>query len=137
MTPTASGRGRRHGPGHGQDDGYSVLEAVIVVPAMLLLTMLVVQYALLWHGRHVAQAAAQDGLQAARAFQATPQAGEQAARAYLAQVAPNLLRNVDTRVEQSATTVTVTVDADVLPLMTFGTLTVSERAAGPREAFVP
>jgi hypothetical protein len=50
-----------------------VLEAVIVLPAMIVLAMLVIQYALLWHGRHVAQAAAQTGLRVARGFEATPQ----------------------------------------------------------------
>jgi Flp pilus assembly protein TadG len=118
------------------DGGYSVVEVVLVVPVMTLLTMLVVQYALVWHGRHVAQAAAQDGLRVARAFQSTPAAGGAAARTYLAGVAPNLLRNVDARAEETATVVTVTVDAEVLSLMTFGTTRVSEQASGPREQFV-
>ena len=76
---------------------------------MITLTMLVIQYALVWHGKHVAQAAAQDGLQVARAFQSTPQAGEESARAYLAEVAPNLLQGVGVRAEQTAVSVTVTV----------------------------
>lgn len=119
-----------------RDSGYSVLEAAIVMPVVFTLTMLVIQYALVWHGRHVAQAAAQDGLRAARAFQSTPQAGEETARAYLADVAPRLLREVDVRAEATATTVTVSVDAQVLPLLTFAGISVSEEASGPRELFV-
>jgi Flp pilus assembly protein TadG len=113
-----------------------VLEAVIVLPAMIVLAMLVIQYALVWHGKHVAQAAAQTGLRVARGFESTPQAGDQAVRDYLADVAPNLLQNPNVTTTQTATTTTVTVKARVLPLMSFGDLTITQQASGPRELFV-
>jgi hypothetical protein len=119
-----------------RDGGYSVLEAVIVLPAMILFAMLVIQYALLWHGRHVAQAAAQSGLRVARGFEAAPQAGDTAARNYLADVAPNLLQAPTVRTTQTATTTTVTVQAKVLSLMSFGDFSVTQVASGPRELFV-
>ena len=50
---------------------------------MIVLTMFVVQYALLWHGRNVAEAAAQDGLRTARSYQGTATMGQQAALSYL------------------------------------------------------
>jgi Flp pilus assembly protein TadG len=113
-----------------------VLEAAIVLPVIIVLTVLVIQYALLWHGRHVAQAAAQDGLQAASAYSAAPAAGQTAAAAYLAQVAPRLLHSPGVTVSATATTVTVTVHAEVMSLLAFGRFGVTEHAAGPRELFV-
>jgi len=56
---------------------------VITLPVMIVLTMFVVQYALLWHGRNVAEAAAQDGLRTARSYQGTATMGQQAALSYL------------------------------------------------------
>ena len=73
------------------DGGYSVVEAAITLPALILFTMLVVQWALLWHGRHVVEAAVQDGVRAARAYQATAADGQHSAQAYLHAVAPTLL----------------------------------------------
>ena len=129
-------RSIRRRPMRGDDDGYSVLEAAIVLPVVLVLTMLVIQYSLLWHARHVAQAAAQDGLRAARVFGATTAAGQTAAAGYLQQVAPNLLTRA--RVDSTSTPalVTVRVRADVLSLLSFGSFTVDEIATGPRERFV-
>lgn len=116
--------------------GYSVVEAVFTVPVMLGLTMLVVQYALLWHGRHVAEAAAQDGLRAARGFGATAVMGERDATDYLAQVAPRLLLQPTVQVDRTATVVTVRVRARVLSVIPGGGFAVEESAAGPVERFV-
>lgn len=118
------------------EQGYSVVEAVITVPVMLGLTMLVVQYALLWHGRHVAEAAAQDGLRAARGFGATAAIGEREAADYLGQVAPRLLLQPTVQVERTATVVTVRVRAGVLSVVPGGGFTVEESAVGPVERFV-
>ena len=118
-----------------RDAGYSVLETAITFPVLLLLVMLVVQYALLWHGRHVAEAAAQDGLRSARAFGATAELGQRDAQSYLRQVAPHLLSRPEVQVDRTQTTVTVRVRAQVLSIVPLG-LTVDETAAGPVERFV-
>ena len=127
------GAGRRHTRG---DGGYSVLEAAITLPVMLVLIMLVIQYALLWHGRHVAEAAARDGLRAARAWQATPADGEREGSTYMRQVAPNLLQHRHVVVTATADDVRVEVSAEVLPLLSFGSFPVREAASGPRERFI-
>ena len=128
--PRAVRRGRLRA-----DAGYSVLETAITFPVLLLLVMFVVQYALLWHGRHVAEAAAQNGLRSARAFQATAELGQRDARSYLSQVAPHLLRRPEVQVARTQTTVTVRVQAHVLSIVPLG-LTVDETAVGPVERFV-
>jgi Flp pilus assembly protein TadG len=143
----AAGRGRspcrsgcprhvRRGAGRGRDDGYSLVEAVITLPVMIVLTMFVVQYALLWHGRNVAEAAAQDGLRTARSYQGTAALGQRAALDYLKQVAPKLLTSPRVQVDRTPTTVTVHVRAHVLSLLGFARLDVTEAASGPVERFV-
>ena len=104
---------------------------------IMVLTMVVVQFVLLWHGRHVAQAAAQTAARAAAAYQGSAAVGRADGDAYLAQVAPNLLPGRDVAVTRDATTVTVTVHADVLTVIPFGNFTVDERASAPVEAFTP
>ncbi len=117
------------------DGGYSIVEAAIVFPAVLVMLFGVVQFALLWHGRHVAEAAAQDALRTASGYQSTAALGEKDGRDFLHQVAPNLLKNPSVQVSRNATNVTVQVRANVVSL--FGMhLTVSETAAGPVERYV-
>ena len=136
VEPSGAGRGRAVRRGRLRcDAGYSVLETAITFPVLLLLVMLVVQYALLWHGRHVAEAAAQGGLRSARTFGATAGLGERDALSYLRQVAPHLLNRPEVQVDRTPTTVTVRVRAQVLSIVPLG-LTVEETAAGPVERFV-
>ncbi len=117
------------------DDGYSIVEAVIVFPAVLMMLFGVVQFALLWHGRHVAEAAAQDALRTASGYRSSAALGETDGRDFLHQVAPHLLKNPDVQVSRGATNVTVQVRANVVSL--FGIhLTVFETAAGPVERYV-
>jgi Flp pilus assembly protein TadG len=124
------------------DAGYSIVEAAIVLPVVVLLSMLVVQWALIWHGRHVAEAAAQTGLRTARGYQATAGAGEQAATGYLSAVAPNLLTAPSVEVTRTPTTATVRVHARVLAVIpglsavVSGGVDIEETASGPIERFV-
>ena len=48
------------------EEGAATAELVLVTPVLLLLLMLIVQFALWYHGSHVATAAAQEGARAAR-----------------------------------------------------------------------
>ncbi len=130
--------GRRRGPVAARSNvaGYSTIESAVTIPVVILFTMLVVQYALLWHGRHVAAAAAQDGLRAARAYQASAADGQAAATGYLTQVAPNLLRAPQVLSSRGAASVVVQVRAGVLSVVPFGQFEVSSTATGPVERFV-
>jgi Flp pilus assembly protein TadG len=111
------------------------VETVITVPVLILFTMTVVQYALVWHGRHVAEAAAQDGLRSARGYQATTAAGQQAAEDYLHQVAPNLLSRPRVSATRTLTTASVHVHAHVLAVVPLADFDVDETASGPVERF--
>lgn len=120
-----------------KDAGFGTLEAVIVIPVIVFLTMLVVQYALLWHARNVTEAAARDGLRVARGYEASAAQGEAAAEQYLATVAPRLLSGRDCTVQRDATTVSIVCRATVSSVVPFGEFSVTERASGPVELFTP
>jgi len=117
------------------DRGSTVAEAVIIVPVIIIATMVVVQFALIWHGRHVAQAAAQTAARAAATYQGSADIGRADGDAYLAEVAPSLLPGRNISVTRDASSVVVTVHADVLTVIPFGNFTVDERASAPVEAF--
>jgi len=117
------------------DSGYSVVETAIAWPVFIAVILLVVQFALLWHGRHVAEAAARDGLEAGRGIDATAATGRDAATGYLRDVAPRLLTDPRVDVTRTATTVRVQVRAHILRVLPGWDLTVSETASGPVETF--
>ena len=108
---------------------------MIIVPVIIIATLVVVQFVLLWHGRHVAQAAAQTAARAAATYQGSAEGGRADGDAYLAEVAPNLLPGRNISVTRDASTVVVTVHADVLTVIPFGNFTVDEQASAPVEAF--
>ena len=116
--------------------GFSTLEAVIVIPVAVILTMLVIQYVMLWHARNIAEAAAQNGLRAARGYQATGAQGQASASDYLRTVAGPMLGNPRVNADRGATTVVITVHAKVISVIPFGSFSVTEAATGPVEKFV-
>jgi hypothetical protein len=120
-----------------RDGGYSVLEAAITVPAAFLVLMLVVQAAIVWHARGVAEAAAQEGLRTAQAYQSTAAAGRLDTVRYLTQVAPRALSDPQVSVTRATKRVSVTVHARVISVIPFAHLAVTETASGPVETFVP
>ncbi len=119
-----------------RDRGDATVEAVILVPVIVVLTLLVVQFVLVWHGRHVAQAAAQNAARSAAAYQAQPAAGQTAGDDYLAEVAPNLLPGRTVTVTRDATGATAIVNADVLTVIPFAAFHIQEQATAPLEIFV-
>ena len=136
--PVRAGSGRvgRAESDHAESDrGSSVAEAVIIIPVTVLATLVVIQFVLLWHGRHVAQAAAQTAARAAATYQSSAELGRADGDAYLARVAPTLLPGRDIQVTRDATTVVVSIHADVLTVIPFGNFSIDERATAPVEAF--
>lgn len=118
------------------DAGYSVLEAAIVLPAVFGLLMVLVQWAIVWHARSVADAAAQEGLRTAEAYGSTAAAGRADAVNYLAQVAPHSLPGPQVTVIRGPTAATVHVHATVMTVIPFGHFHVDETVSGPVETYV-
>jgi len=109
-----------------------------VLPVLVFLTLLVIQFALLWHARHLAQGAAREGLLAASAWQGTAADGTSTAQTFVAQVAPNLLGGVQVSSSRGAATATVQVSGQLTsPFPLVPALQISESASGPVERFVP
>lgn len=119
------------------DRGYNIMEAAIILPVIISLTMLVVQFALVWHGRHIAQAAAADAARSAAGYQSTAGRGQSDATGFLQAVAPHLLSGATVTVARGPQQVTTTVHAHVLSVIPFGSFSVDEHASAPVEQFVP
>jgi len=125
--------------GRGTDRGASAVELVILAPALIFVSMLIVQFALWLDATHAALAAAQEGDRAARAAEFNQGNWQQTA----AQVAMNYYHGLDTSViagvsvsriafDQDANTVSVTVSGKLSGIFP---LTISETASGPVECF--
>lgn len=118
-----------------RDGGFSTLEAVVVIPVVVIMTMISVQYVMVWHARNVAEAAARNGLRIARGYQATGPQGSASCTQYLDTVANKMLGQRSCTANRGAQTVVVTVHAKVMSVIPFGSFTVDESASGPVEMF--
>ncbi|GAA4621781.1 pilus assembly protein [Actinoallomurus vinaceus] len=121
------------------DRGASTLELALLTPVLLLVILLVVQFAMVYHARHVALAAAQSGARVARESGSGDWKGEAEAKAreYVGQIGPELLSGVTPQAggDQNQRWVTVTGTAvRVVPFLTFH---VSQRSGGPIECYRP
>lgn len=117
------------------DSGAATVELVVATPLLLLMLMVIVQFALWSHAEHVAQAAASQALAAARVDGGTTAAGAGQARRLLADLAGGPLENPDVDVARSATAVTVRISGTATAVVPFLKLPVRAEAAGPVEAF--
>jgi Flp pilus assembly protein TadG len=124
-------------PSCDRDGGYSVLEVAVVLPVVFFLLMVIVQWAIVWHARSVAAAAAQEGLRTTETYAATAAAGRADTDNYLAQVAPHALPDPRVTVTRTPTAATVHVQAQVMSLIPFGHFSVDEIVSGRVERFVP
>jgi Flp pilus assembly protein TadG len=108
------------------------------VPFLMLLILMIVQFAVWEHASAIAQDAAAEALAAARVQGGTAAAGQQLAAHVLSQVGGGALTGAKVTVTRTATTVTVQISAaagEVLPLPGLS-FTVTAIAAGPVERFV-
>jgi Flp pilus assembly protein TadG len=143
--PTPLPPGRRRSPrrprrfGRGADRGASAIELVILAPALIFVSMLIVQFALWLDATHAALAAAQEGDRTAREAEFNQSNWQQTAT----QVAMNYYHGLDTSVlgdvsvshityDQLANTVSVTVSGKLSGIFP---LTISETVSGPVECF--
>jgi Flp pilus assembly protein TadG len=134
-------RGRRKQPA-APDRGASAVELAILAPALLIATMLIIQFALWFEARHAALAAAQAGARVARAEAAISprwQADAQReATQYYDALGTKLLTAVQVPppVRDQANNVYVTVTGRLDGILPWH-LTIQQTAGGPVECFRP
>lgn len=131
-------RTHRGSRGLGRDQrGAVTTELVLAVPTLLLLLLVIAQFAIWNHATHVAQTAASQALAVARTQGASTADGQARAGAVVAQLGGGPLRDPHTVVTQSPTQSTVEVTGSAARVVPFLDLPVRARAVGPRERFVP
>ena len=111
-------------------------ELVIVTPVLLLLVMVVVQFALWEHAQHIAEAAAQRGAETARVENGSDAQGAATARAAVTELGGSLLVDATVSVVRNGDIVTATVSGSAEGLVPFLSLPVRATAVGPVEHFV-
>jgi Flp pilus assembly protein TadG len=125
-------------PRHRRDRerGAVSAEVVIAVPALLVMVLAVVQFAVVAHARHIAQAVAAHALATARVDGGTAAAGRSAAEQLAAQLGPTLVDPV-VDVVRGPERVTVTVTGTAQTVLPPLALTVTVTDDGPVERPLP
>jgi Flp pilus assembly protein TadG len=117
--------------------GTASAELVIAAPVLLLMLLLIVQFALWSHATHIAQSAAARALDTARVQDGSADAGTASAQRILDQLAKGPLRDSIIHTDRTATTVTVQIRGTASAVVPFLRLPVHAEAAGPVERFEP
>lgn len=121
----------------GRDDRGAVsTELAVAIPLVMLLILLIAQFAVWTHATHVAQAAASQALSATRVVGGTTATGHDAARAVLTQLGDGVLKGGHADVTRGPETTTVEIRGTASRIVPFFSLPVEARAVGPTERFV-
>jgi Flp pilus assembly protein TadG len=97
--------------------GIATVEAVLVFPVLLLLIMVVFQFALWYHASGLATAAAQDGARAARSEGASASDGQDRANGLLDQTGRSILQGRHVLVSRTAASTRVEVRGTCIALV--------------------
>ena len=114
--------------------GSAAVQLVVLMPALFTLMFLGMQAAMIYHGRTVAIAAAQEGARSAAAQNAGTGAGQDAASAFVASAGgEGVLRGVSVSSSRAAAVVTVIVTGTTLSVVPGWTPRISQSASAPLE----
>ncbi|HZB28843.1 MAG TPA: TadE family protein [Streptosporangiaceae bacterium] len=130
---------RSRGHGRTRDRGASSLELALLTPILLFVILLVVQFAMIYHARHVALAAAQAGARVARGQDTGDwqSAAKSKAESYARQIGPKIITGVVATPSGGADERFVDVEGQAITVIPFMSLRVHQRAGGPTECFRP
>lgn len=115
--------------------GAIAVEFMLVLSMLVVVFLVMLQYAVRAHAHRIATAAAEEGLAAASAYDGSAEDGRRTATKYVEDLGPGLQGTVVTAT-RSATTARVAVDGEVEQLVPFLTVRVSAEVQGPVERFV-
>lgn len=124
------------------DRGAGVIEWALLTPILLIVILIAIQFAMIYHASHVAAAAAREGARVARE---TPGGGWEGlaqgkAQAAVTTLGPNLLKDVQIQPDGDAYSRSVTVSGlppQVIPPFIFEVKRVEKTSEGPIECFRP
>ena len=114
--------------------GALSIEFLLVMSALMLVFLLMLQYAMQAHAHRVAQAAAEEALAAASAYDGSAASGEAAGNHYLGDLGS--LSGTQVTVPRPGDTAAVTVTGDGQQVLPFVPVHVAVHLAGPIERFV-
>lgn len=122
-----------------RDSGATSLELALLTPILLLVMLTVVQFAMVYHARHVALAAAQGGARVARGEVRGDWKGrsEQTARTQVRQFGSRLLGNAGAQAGGDGSERWVEVSGEAVRVIPFFTFRVRQRSGGPIECYRP
>lgn len=111
----------------------------MLTPILLLVILLVVQFAMVYNARHVALAAARAGARAARADTTGDwhAAAQSRAESYAQQIGPGVITNVHAKPSGGVDERFVDVEGDAIMVIPIINRHVHQRAGGPTECFRP
>jgi Flp pilus assembly protein TadG len=130
-------RARQASPGRtpGAERGSAAIELVLLTPLLMVCVLIVVQFALWQHARHVVLSAAQEGARVARAQGASAEDGRLRAYDYIGQLGPDLVSSPIVEVDRGLDTVTVRIRGQAVNIVPGVPLVVTATSAGPVERF--
>lgn len=121
-------------PRRRDERGIAAPEFVVVMPLVMLIFLMLVQWSVQLYNDRIVHAAAREAAVDAASWKGTEDAGRQTANEYLAD-SGNDLSNTSLNINVGATEVTVTVSGEVMTLLPGFTKRVSATATVPRERF--
>jgi len=117
------------------EHGDASVEVVLAVPVLLFMIMLVIQAGLWFHGSQLAEAAAQEGVQAGRTENGNAAAAEARARDFLGRLSPSVASSAQVLVRRTPEVTRVEITGRVQQVVPGLALTVSGAAEAPTERF--
>jgi Flp pilus assembly protein TadG len=118
--------------------GSVTLEFVVIVPLLMLLVWIAMQFVMVFFANRVALAAAQEGVRTARDRAGSITAAERRSRRYLDELGSTLLLHPEVRASRTADTARVEVTGQAQQLVPlFVRLHVVQAVESPRERFRP
>ncbi|MGY6655372.1 TadE/TadG family type IV pilus assembly protein [Amycolatopsis sp. TRM77291] len=117
--------------------GGGTVELVIATPLLLLLILLIAQFALYMHATHIAQAAASKALSAARVSGGSAAAGNAEGQRVLAQLGSGPLQGGVVNAQRGSAEAAVTITGTATSVIPFMILAIHAEAVGPVEKFTP
>jgi Flp pilus assembly protein TadG len=115
--------------------GAGTVELVVATPVLLLLILLIAQFALYMHATHIAQAAASEALSATRVSGGSAAAGNAVGQRVLAQLGGGPLQDSSVNAQRDGVRASVTVTGTVASVLPFLTLSTHAEAVGAVEKF--